>query len=86
MIRTSSNVTSAVALVVHDEPAVPPRAQLGDGRDCVVPDVCAEQRLQRVRRPGRAARFLDLGRGVVARQLQLPDAAAALGASPQRDP
>ena len=72
--------------VARDELAAAARPQLRDRRDRTVAEMRREQRLHLLRRLGRPARLLQLEAEAVRRQLQLPDAAAALGAPAERDP
>ena len=61
------------------------RPQLGDRCDRCSALVRPQQRAQGVGRADRTARLLELEARVIARQLELPDALAALGPAAQRD-
>ena len=86
MTATSSTVTSALTPSRVTSGAVPARAQLGDRARPGPRRWCVRRSARRLSgRPCRAARLLELEPRAVDRQLELPDAAALLGAAAQGD-
>src|SRR5581483_10647583 len=73
-------------LVAVDERAVPPGAELGDRSDGGLPLVGADERAEPLRRACGPTGLLELDPRAVDRDLQLPEAAPALGPPPERDP